>query len=198
MTDTTEDSWEPGSDDLPPALNDLLDEKSILQHESIEHFRSLFELLKPCVKPHTAIDHLRLFDVTLLTWEVKRYNLLKVSILTSERRAAVESLLLRLQPGSAIPNALPGIKAQLHEKVKRYFVDEEFQEEILCEFDNAGFAPDAVETEAFLRALPLLKGVETLIASSQKRLNAALRDLEKSRKQREAELRAAVKKATGS
>ena len=60
--------------------------------------------------------------------------------------------------------------------------------------ENAGYPPNAVEVEAFQRALPALATIERLIVSAQKRLDKFLKEMEDS--EAAEALRVATTKAT--
>ena len=63
-------------------------------------------------------------------------------------------------------------------------------------FEKAGYPPNAVEVEAFQRALPTLATIERLIVSAQKRLDRFLKELEKTSRGTAEALRLATAKAT--
>ena len=63
-------------------------------------------------------------------------------------------------------------------------------------FEKAGYPPNAVEVEAFQRALPMLATIERLIVSAQKRLDRFLKELEKAIRGTAEALRLATAKAT--
>ena len=62
-------------------------------------------------------------------------------------------------------------------------------------FEVAGYGQDAVEAEAFSRALPEISVIERLIVSAQRRLNAFLKELTEHRDQRVATMRDTAKLA---
>ena len=62
-------------------------------------------------------------------------------------------------------------------------------------FELAGYPPNAVQAEAFMRALPSLAQIDRLIVLAQKRLDVFLKDLEKTSKGNAEALRLAAERA---
>ena len=178
-------------------LKHLLKSPQLLPHESSKDFLQLFESLEDYGKPQSPRDYLAVYQATVLTWDVMRYQTMKIGVLRSHHRPALESLLLKTQVRTPIVNALTEADAQ--EQVQKlaapWFKDPASRPDMLKKIENAGYPPDALEVEAFTLALPALATIERLIVSAQKRLNVFLDDLERSSKATARALRLATEKA---
>ena len=179
-------------------LDRLLASPPILPHENAKAFADLFDEFVKYASPETTRDLLEVFQVTVLNWEILRYCEMKASIMRNNRRAAVERLIRVTHDGAAMKGAEAAVRADSAQKTKQWFADPAHRATMRKTFEAAGYAPNAVEAEAFERALPSLASIERLLASAEKRLAALLKDIEKRSEKRAADLRLAARKATSS
>jgi hypothetical protein len=175
----------------------LLDTPELLPHENAEEFVELFNSLEDYGKPQNTRDYLAVHQATVLTWDILRYQTMKIGVLRSHHRPALESLVLKTQVTRPIVNALSesAAKMEVQRLVAPWFNDPACRPNMTQTIENAGYPPDALEVEAFTLALPALATIERLIASAQKRLNVFLDDLERSSKANARVLRLATETA---
>ena len=180
-------------------LNRLLKTPPLLPQESSKEFLQLFESLEDYGKPQTLRDYLVVHQATVLTWVILRCQDMKVRVLRSHQRPALESLLRKIQVRTTSPSktgiAEAVAKSEARQLAAPWFKDPASRPAMMKTIENAGYPPDAIEVEAFLLALPALAPIERLIASAQKRLDRYLEDLERTSKAHARALRAAAEKA---
>jgi len=149
----------------PLILKRLLDTPQLLPHESSKEFLQLFASFEDYGKPQNPRSYLAAYQATVLTWEVLRYQHMKIGVLDS------------------------------HELAAPWFKDPASRPPMMKAIENAGFPPNALEVEAFQLALPALATIERLIVSAQKRLDKFLEELERTAKANARALRVAAEKA---
>ena len=112
----------------------------------------------------TDADYRKVWQATVLTMELLRLDRLKVAIMRIQERPAVETMLQKTHDGAALQGAeaAAGLKVACHLDAKKYYTDTNFQEKSARNFQAAGFGPDAVEAETFLRCLPSLAVIEKM------------------------------------
>jgi len=140
---------------------------------------------------------LAVHQATVLTWDILRYQQMKIGVLRSHQRPALESLLRKIKVRTASKMGISEVVAQseARELAAPWFKDPASRPAMMRVIENAGYPPDALEVEAFQLALPALATIERLIVSAQKRLNVFLDDLERASKAHARALRAATEKA---
>jgi hypothetical protein len=167
--------------DNPPVLPGEHPGESVLLFEQFEYSH--------LGRAKTVAEYIIVFNATTLTWELIRYHRMKVAIMHSHQRGAVESLFRKTHEGASMAGAESGLRAMASVNADQWFVDEAYRQRAAKRFEAAGYASNAVEAEAFQRSLPTLATVDRLIASAQKRLAGFLKDLENRFSSRGAEVR---------
>jgi hypothetical protein len=181
----------------PNVVRSLLDTPQLLPDENVKDFLKLFDSLEDFVKPQTDWDYLVTYQATMLTWELLRYHVMKVGVLRSHQRPALESLLRKIRVRKASTKSIAEVVAQseARELAAPWFKDPASRPAMMKTIENAGYPPNAIEVEAFQLALPALATIERLIVSAQKRIDQYLKGLEKTSKANAEALRAATAKA---
>jgi hypothetical protein len=178
----------------PEVLRDLLDTTQLLPDENLEDFFRLYRSLVVYAKPKADWDYLAVYQATMLTFDILRCHKMKIGLLCSHQRPALESLLRKTHvPIEGSPE--PSATTDAIKDARRWFADPASRPAIMKGIEDAGYPPNAVEIEAFQLALPTLAPIERLIVSAQKRLDQHLKELEKSSKRRAEALRLGTAKA---
>ncbi len=185
-------------DYTPTAITDLLEAPPLLPHESEDQFVALFESFEQAANPKTVQEYWLVWYITNLTWEVMRYSRMKIAVMLNHQRGAVESLFRKTHDTAALKNAGDFRAIEADANAKKFFADPAYRESASQKFVAAGFSPDGVEAEAFVRSLTALATIERLIVSAQKRLTQFLKELEKRCDDRQTEERAAKLRETAS
>ena len=177
-------------------LNRLLRVPELLPHENAKEFIQLFDSLRDYGKPQVSRDYLAVYEATVLTWDVLRYQNMKIGVLRSHQRPALESLLRKTQVRTATKGLAEGVaKSEARQLAAPWFKDPASRPAMMKALEDAGYPPNALEVEAFQLALPALATIDRLIVSAQKRLNLFLEDLERTSKASARALRVAAEKA---
>ena len=181
--DAAEAENEEGLDEhdyTPSFIKKLFDEPNRLPPEYREEFGCTFDEFEymHSGRAKTKLEYILVAEATKLTLSIGRYERMKGAILLNQQRPAAENLFRKTHESAAMKNAEVGLRAAAQVSAKKYFSDAAFKANADQTFEAAGYAPDAIEGEAFLRALPSLAVIERQIASAQKRLFAMLKDLE--------------------
>jgi hypothetical protein len=177
-------------------LKRLLETPQLLPHENSQEFLQLFDRLEDYGKPENPRDYLVVYQATVLTWEILRYQRLKVGVLRSHQRPALESLLRKSHVHAATKGGGERfVQVEAHKDATKWFADPASRPALMNAIEKAGYPADALEVEAFQLALPTLAPIERLIVSAQKRLDLFLEDLERSAEARALAIRLAAEKA---
>jgi hypothetical protein len=177
-------------------LERLRETPQLLPHESLKEFHELFASFEDYGKPQNLRDHLAVHQATVLTWDILRCQDMKVGVLRSHHRPALESLLRKIQVRTTPPSkngiAEAVAKSEARQLAGPWFKDPASRPAIRKTIENP---PNAIEVEAFQLALPALAAIERLIVSAQKRLDRFLENLERTSKTHARALRVAAEKA---
>jgi hypothetical protein len=180
----------------PDVLTQFLETPELLPDENLKDFLQLFDSLEDYLKPKTDWDYLVTHQATMLAWDNLRYHKMKVGVLRSHQRPALESLLGKIQVRTSSDGlAGPVTKSEARQLAAPWFSHPASRQAIMETLETAGYPPNAVEVEAFQLALPNLVSIERLIVSTQKRLDQHLKGVEKTSKVTADALRAATAKA---
>jgi hypothetical protein len=181
----------------PDILKRHLETPQVLPHENAKEFIQLFDSFEDYGKPQHSRDYLAVYQTTVLTWDVLRYQQMKIGVLRSHQRPALESLLRKIQVRAVQKNGRgEGVaQSEARQLAAPWFKDPASRSATMNVIKNAGYPTDALEVEAFQLALPALATIERLIVSAQKRLNMFLDDLERTSKAAARALRTAAEKA---
>jgi hypothetical protein len=102
----------------PQIITRRLKAPPVLPHESRDEFVELFNSFEIYTAPRTTPDYLAVYQVTVLTWEILRYQDMKVSLVRNHQRPALDSMLRKTHEGAMLKGAeqLVKIDADRHAK----------------------------------------------------------------------------------
>ena len=168
-------------DYMPDFIRSLLERLPLLPNETEAEFMQVFCSFEymGTSRAKTVGEYVLVYSITLLTWEVIRYARMKIALMLNQQRSAVEAMFRKTHEGAAMEGAASGLRIAGNQSANGWFADPASRAQSAKNFEAAGFAPNAVEADAFMRALPSLATIERLMESAQKRLMAFLKDLEK-------------------
>jgi hypothetical protein len=165
---------------FPISIRRKLENPPLLPGESVREFNNIFRELDCSQEDRgkTAADYMIAYEATVLIWNQQRLERMRVSIIRHFHPAAIAALLRRT---SKNPDAEPGSIAYMDAVADAgaFFSSEETKKQMLERFAAAGFAPDAVEVEAFQLALQQVANVDRQIRAAQKQMLAFFRQLER-------------------
>ena len=127
-------------------LERLLDTPQLLPHESKEEFFQLFRSLEAYAKPQTAVAYMAVYQATVLTWDILRYQEMKVGVLRIHQKSALVSLLSKTHEGAAIKGAEAAVLIEANQWATRWFSDPTTRPGIIKRIENAGYPANAFES----------------------------------------------------
>jgi hypothetical protein len=142
----------------------MLENFELLPHEAREDFVGIYESLE-LQEPMKTHEYILAAEATKLIWNIRRLERFELAILDNQRPAAAEAMFRKTL----------GVKGSI--SVSQYFVSPEFKEKSDKDFEEAGYAPDAVEAEAYLRAMSPLATIHRQKAVDRKALVGLLKEL---------------------
>lgn len=174
---------EEGYDDVdyaPGFIKKYLDNPELLPRYISEDFLSVFEDFESthCGRAKTTFEYILVSEATKIVLSLHHLDRLRGVTLVNQQRPAVESLFRKTHEGAALKNADGAIHAEAILNATRYFADPAFKAMADKKFEAAGYAPDALEGEAYLRAQSSLVMIQREQASNRKALFSILKDLE--------------------
>jgi hypothetical protein len=181
---------------LPQAIRTLIENTPLLPGEKRKNFMELFLELEysPDRGPKTSAEYIMIFEATKLIFNLQRLERQRAQLVAHFRPAAVLTLHIRTtRDGIAEPGSLAYSSA--HDKARTYFASEEGRKKSVESFSQAGYSPDAVETESYLQAQPLINAIERQIAVAERMLMSFLKELDHRYARRAEEIRRAAARA---
>jgi hypothetical protein len=131
------------------------------------------------------------YQATVLIWNLQRTERLIVAVIRHKQLPAVAALIRRTnKSGECEPGSVSYREA--HEVALDYFSSEEVQKRLLQRFAKSGYAPDAVEVEAFEQAFPQLTILYRQQATAQRQLLVFLKEIDRRNSRRAKDLRKVV------
>jgi hypothetical protein len=178
---------------IPFFIRKQLENPPLLPGESKSEFNSLFREIEFSAEggQKTAADYAVDYQATGLIWNLQRIDRMMVALIRHMHPAAVAAL---LRHSSEFGDAEPGSLAYRTARAEAlaYFTSEVDKKKVLERFANAGYAPDAVEVEAFERALPQITNLNRQQNVARQQLLAFFKRIDLRNSRRAKELRKAT------
>jgi uncharacterized protein YdiU (UPF0061 family) len=178
---------------IPFFIRRQLDNPPVLPGESKSEFNILFREIEYSAEggEKTAADYAVDYQATVLIWNLQRIDRMMVAVIRHMHPAAVAALLRRSSEyGEPERGSLAYLTA--HGEALAYFTSEADKKKVLERFAKAGYAPDAVEVEAFERALPQITNLNRQQNVARQQLLAFLKEMDLRNSRRAKELRKAA------
>ena len=175
---------------LPRTIRTMIENTPLLPGEKRESFLQLFVELGNSSNggAKTMAEWIMILEAAKLIFNLQRLERQRVQLVAHLRPAAVLSLHVRTskhgiaEPGSVAHSlAIDGARS--------YFASEEGKKKSMESFRQSGYSPDAVETESYLQAHPLIVAIERQIAVAERLLMSFLKELEHRSVRRAEEIR---------
>jgi uncharacterized protein YdiU (UPF0061 family) len=184
------DGFEAQSDCIPIFICKQLESPPLLPGESKREFNILFREIEYSAEggKKTAADYAVDYQATVLMWNLQRIDRMIIALIRHVRPEAVVALIRRTSKyGETEPGSLAYREA--HVQALEYFTSEDAKKQMLERFANAGYAPDAVEVEAFERALAQFTNLNQQQTVARRQLLAFLKEIDRRNSRRAKELR---------
>jgi hypothetical protein len=185
------------NDYAPGFVEQLLRNPDRLPRNFREDFVRIFESFEWSHhgRAKTAIEYMLVTEATKLVLTLTHLDRMEDTILLNQQRPAVESLFRRTHEGAAMQNVEAGIRSAAVISANEYFADPAFKLKADKSFEAAGYAPNALEGEAYLRAQSSLAIIHREKAVNRKALFNILKDLETRYSSRHPEKEMVVRKS---
>lgn len=171
-------------DDLdyaPDFIMKLVENPPLWDIESKEDFAKVFESYEshyPSGRPKTDFEYIMVYHASLLSWELLRDDRMAAAILSFQLRPAAERVYRKTYEdfvGDGDPNSG---RSTSRKWARHYFSDPEYRKAFAKKLETTGYGRGAIESEAFLMALPSLSVIERLRAGREKRLHNIMQRLD--------------------
>jgi hypothetical protein len=175
---------------IPFFIRKQLEDPPVLPGESKREFNILFREIEYSAEggQKTAADHMIDYEATKLIWNLQRVDRMIVAVIRHMHPAAVIALARRTSKyGEAEPGSVAHQLA--YAEALDYFTSEDTKKTLLERFANAGYAPDAVEVEAFELALAQITSLNRQQTAARQQLLAFLKEIDRRNSRRAKELR---------
>jgi hypothetical protein len=172
------------TDYTPNFIQKMLANPEMLPYGSEADFESIFEEIEfnHLGRAKTTHEYILVNEATKLITSLRQLERIEKTIIANQRRPVVEAWFRKSM----------GVSASL--SADKYFFDPKFRKLADQEFEAAGYAPDAIEGEAYLRALPSLTILHRQKAADRKALIGILKELESRFSSRDREKKMSVKR----
>jgi uncharacterized protein YdiU (UPF0061 family) len=175
---------------VPFFIQKQLENPPVLPGENPRDFRALFYEIEDSAEggAKSAADHMIDYQATVLIWNLQRIERMLVALIGHMRSTAVVALIGR---SSEDGEPEPGSHFYRLDRAEalEYFSSEEAKKRIQERFVKAGYAPDAVEVEAFAQALPQIISLNRQQTAARQQLLAFLKEIDRRNSRRAKELR---------
>lgn len=178
---------------MPDFIKKELDNPILPLGMTANLFHALFTSVAERMKPHrpkSDLEFLAVFTAAMAIARLMWLDGLSAGVVNNNRREAVEALDKKLHA------VVPASKKEkddydrfAKEVAMDYFADPDHRKEFSSRLVRGGFGSDAVDTEAFQRALPSLQKIEAMRKSAIKERDQAFKELERAYSARHPEQR---------
>ncbi len=169
------------NDYRPDFIQKDLDNPPILPGEDPHDFLVIFESIEfgnfSKGRPKTDTEYSLVWQATTLSWELKRWEKMKLKIISSQGRPAAEAVFRRTLHVMVPEGDVEDPKAAARELGYRYFASPDLRSSYDKTLEKAGYGSGAVDAEICLRSLPSLTTIEKLVAGLNRRLSNIRKEL---------------------
>jgi hypothetical protein len=164
----------------PDFIKEWLENPPLLPGESQGEFERMFESFEffHNGRPKTVLEYMMVKQATTITWEMMRYERIKVKILVYQGRFAAEAVYRKSYENLATEGEPKEFRNSIRKWTQHYFADPGYRKAYAAKLESAGYGADAVAVEVFQRSLYSLSQLERLIAGLEKRLFTILKRLD--------------------
>jgi hypothetical protein len=157
-----------------------LENPPLLPGENQAEFEQMFESFEffHNGRAKTVAEYMMVWQAATITWEMMRYERIKVKILVYQGRFAAEAVYRKSYENLATEGEPKEFKNSVRKWTQHYFADPEYRAAYAAKLEAGGYGADAIEAEGFQRSLYSLSQLGRLIANLEKRLFGILKRLD--------------------
>jgi hypothetical protein len=163
---------------LPLEFEALMPPPLLLPGENLEHYHLLRQALFGELAPKSAIEWLLAIDIADLSWEIRRYNLLRHKLLQDHRHQAIEAALRRIDLPGIAPDRIEDATFYTRQNALSWRSDSSAAAEIEARLASYGYDQHALNWEVFAQARDIFLMFEGLLIAAQKRRTFLLKEID--------------------
>lgn len=176
--------WAPASG----PLGFLLEHPPVIVGESPDEYRTLSERFERELQPKNLFERIWMIDIVDFTWEAIRLKALKAGAVNNERRRAMAHILSEVMSDQDFPS--PAVRSQACVLARQWLEgDAACRDATMERLAQSGFSIESVAAQAANIAVKALQALDDMLGKVLRRRDAALRNVQKHRKQFAASLR---------
>jgi hypothetical protein len=155
-----------------PRTNQLVlaPKSPLLITESAEEFDVLRGAFEREIKPRGIIEHMYVYDIACIVWEILRLRRGKAAIINAAFRDALVNVLIECLATSGKMN----LRAEANSLAGAWFKDKEGKKRVAEILNERGFDEYVIEGETFRKSSSTLEQLDRMLASLERRRNRAL------------------------
>ncbi|WP_029079909.1 hypothetical protein [Bradyrhizobium sp. th.b2] len=169
---------------LPLELEALMPAPLLLPGESLEAYHVLQQAVFADIAPRSALEWLLAIDIAELSWEIRRYRLLRHALLEDHRQHAIEAALRRIDLAGIAPEFTDHATSHLRQNALSWRSDRTAAHDIEARLATYGFDQQALNLEVFIQTSEIFLMFEGLLIAAQKRRTLLLKDIDRGRNSR--------------
>ncbi|MGX1362292.1 hypothetical protein [Bradyrhizobium elkanii] len=166
---------------LPVELEALIPAPLLLPGESLEAYHLLQQAVFADLTPRSALEWLLAIDIAELSWEIRRYRLLRHALLADHRQQAIEASLRRIDHAGIKPEFEEDANRHTRQNALSWRLDHDAAREIEVRLADYGFDQQALNLEVFVQASEIFLMFEGLLIAAQKRRTFLFREIDRYR-----------------
>jgi hypothetical protein len=178
----------------PQFIEDMLENPPVPPGSSLSEFHAIFHSFehdyKPPHRPKTDQEYYAVWRATVATCKLNWLDRMMPATVRNQQRPAVEAMHLKVQA------VVPSSKKEKHEHKRHakegamdYFADPDYRKDFDSQLKRGGFSANAVQAEAFERAITSLKEIDRMKNWADKELTKACEQLDRAYASRNPEQR---------
>ncbi|GEC55731.1 hypothetical protein ABIF38_007529 [Bradyrhizobium japonicum] len=169
---------------LPLELEALIPAPLLLPGESLEAYHALQQAVFADIAPRSALEWLLTIDIAELSWEIRRYRLLRHALLEDHRQQAIEAALRRIDLVGIAPEFKEDASRHTRQNALSWRSDHSAASEIEARLASYGYDQHALNWEVFAQARDIFLMFEGLLIGAQKRRTYLLKEIDSRRNAR--------------
>ncbi|MGY3494937.1 hypothetical protein [Bradyrhizobium sp. USDA 4502] len=163
---------------LPLELEPLKPAPLLLPGESVEAYNALQQAVFADIAPRSALEWLLAIDIAELSWEIRRYRLLRHALMEDHRQHAIEAALRRIDLAGIAPEFAEDAKRHTRQNALSWRFDHDSAREIEVRLAAYRFDQQALNLEVFIQARANLLMFEGMLVAAEKRRAYLFREID--------------------
>jgi hypothetical protein len=138
--------------------------------KSADEFDALRTAFEQEIRPRGIIEHMYVYDIACIVWEILRLRRGKAAIINAAFRDALVNVLIECLATSGKMN----LRAEANSLAGAWFKDKEGKKRVAEILNERGFDEYVIEGETFRKSSSTLEQLDRMLASLERRRNRAL------------------------